>query len=267
MDGMNVVGDLFGAGKMFLPQVVKSARVMKKAVAYLIPTSKPKGRGRAPQQRQNRDGDGQGRRTRHRQEHRRRGAAVQQLRGHRPGRDGPGEKILETAREAKRRHHRPVRADYAVAGRDGHVAKEMSGRAFPAAADRRRHHLGHAHGGEDRPAISRPGGLRQGCLAGGGRGAKPGGADSKADYVARTKADYAQKREQHAKRRSREPLLPLAQVRANRPKLDWVAMSRPARVFSACAPSTTIRWRNWSLHRLDAVLPCLGTARALSGDS
>ncbi|MCU1676990.1 MAG: methionine synthase, partial [Frankiales bacterium] len=37
MAGMNVVGDLFGAGKMFLPQVVKSARVMKKAVAYLIP--------------------------------------------------------------------------------------------------------------------------------------------------------------------------------------------------------------------------------------
>jgi 5-methyltetrahydrofolate--homocysteine methyltransferase len=37
MDGMNVVGDLFGAGKMFLPQVVKSARVMKKAVGHLIP--------------------------------------------------------------------------------------------------------------------------------------------------------------------------------------------------------------------------------------
>ncbi|MEM7027733.1 MAG: methionine synthase [Pseudomonadota bacterium] len=37
MNGMNVVGDLFGSGKMFLPQVVKSARVMKKAVAYLIP--------------------------------------------------------------------------------------------------------------------------------------------------------------------------------------------------------------------------------------
>ena len=37
MDGMNIVGDLFGAGKMFLPQVVKSARVMKKAVAYLTP--------------------------------------------------------------------------------------------------------------------------------------------------------------------------------------------------------------------------------------
>ena len=37
MDGMKVVGDLFGAGKMFLPQVVKSARAMKKAVAYLLP--------------------------------------------------------------------------------------------------------------------------------------------------------------------------------------------------------------------------------------
>ena len=54
MDGMNVVGDLFGAGKMFLPQVVKSARVMKQAVAHLVPyidaakkldgDQKPKGR-------------------------------------------------------------------------------------------------------------------------------------------------------------------------------------------------------------------------------
>ncbi len=48
MDGMNVVGDLFGAGKMFLPQVVKSARVMKKAVAYLEPFLKAeKAGGRA----------------------------------------------------------------------------------------------------------------------------------------------------------------------------------------------------------------------------
>ena len=37
MSGMNVVGELFGSGKMFLPQVIKSARVMKKAVAYLLP--------------------------------------------------------------------------------------------------------------------------------------------------------------------------------------------------------------------------------------
>jgi cobalamin-dependent methionine synthase I len=48
MAGMNVVGDLFGAGKMFLPQVVKSARVMKQAVAHLIPTSRPRSCAPAP---------------------------------------------------------------------------------------------------------------------------------------------------------------------------------------------------------------------------
>jgi 5-methyltetrahydrofolate--homocysteine methyltransferase len=56
MDGMNVVGDLFGAGKMFLPQVVKSARVMKKAVAYLLPYLEGgKNRG-CQQERKNSDG-------------------------------------------------------------------------------------------------------------------------------------------------------------------------------------------------------------------
>ena len=49
MDGMKVVGDLFGSGKMFLPQVVKSARVMKKAVAYLVPfIEAEKGDGEGP---------------------------------------------------------------------------------------------------------------------------------------------------------------------------------------------------------------------------
>ena len=85
MDGMNVVGDLFGSGKMFLPQVVKSARVMKQAVAYLMPfMEKEKAAQRqGPEQfqRQDRDGDREGRRARHRQEHRRRRAPVQQLRG------------------------------------------------------------------------------------------------------------------------------------------------------------------------------------------
>src|SRR5215218_8378677 len=49
MDGMDVVGDLFGSGRMFLPQVVKSARVMKKAVAYLVPfIEAEKGEGQKP---------------------------------------------------------------------------------------------------------------------------------------------------------------------------------------------------------------------------
>jgi 5-methyltetrahydrofolate--homocysteine methyltransferase len=57
MDGMSVVGDLFGAGKMFLPQVVKSARVMKKAVAYLEPfMEEEKARGLALGQRQSEQG-------------------------------------------------------------------------------------------------------------------------------------------------------------------------------------------------------------------
>ena len=45
MAGMNVVGDLFGSGRMFLPQVVKSARVMKQAVAHLIPYIEAAARG------------------------------------------------------------------------------------------------------------------------------------------------------------------------------------------------------------------------------
>jgi len=50
MDGMNIVGDLFGSGKMFLPQVVKSARVMKQAVAYLLPyVEAEKGLGNSPE--------------------------------------------------------------------------------------------------------------------------------------------------------------------------------------------------------------------------
>ncbi len=94
MDGMSVVGDLFGAGKMFLPQVVKSARVMKKAVAYLTPfmEAEKAAMAAAGQARedagQDRARHGEGRRARHRQEHRRRGARLQQLRGHRHGRDG-----------------------------------------------------------------------------------------------------------------------------------------------------------------------------------
>ncbi len=87
MDGMNVVGDLFGQGKMFLPQVVKSARVMKQAVAHLEPFMEAT-RQRHTRRRPDRDGDGQGRRPRHRQEHRRRGARLQRLRRDRPGRDG-----------------------------------------------------------------------------------------------------------------------------------------------------------------------------------
>jgi len=84
MDGMNVVGDLFGSGKMFLPQVVKSARVMKRAVAHLVPFIEA---GKAAGAAAHSNGrivmaTVKGRRARHRQEHRRCRAPVQQLRGY-----------------------------------------------------------------------------------------------------------------------------------------------------------------------------------------
>ena len=106
MDGMNVVGDLFGSGKMFLPQVVKSARVMKQAVAYLDAVhgegeGEPGARA-ARAGRQDPDGDRQGRRARHRQEHRRRRAPVQQLRGHRSRRDGAGAEDPRDGARARR---------------------------------------------------------------------------------------------------------------------------------------------------------------------
>ena len=116
MDGMNVVGDLFGEGKMFLPQVVKSARVMKKAVAYLLPYIEAEKDEKIQSQGQDPHGHRQGRRARHRQEHRRRGAAVQQLRSDRSGRDGACTENPRRRQGTQRRHHRPVRADHPQPG-------------------------------------------------------------------------------------------------------------------------------------------------------
>ena len=131
MDGMNVVGDLFGAGKMFLPQVVKSARVMKRAVAHLVPfIEKGKDGRRAAHQRPHRDGDRQGRRARHRQEHRRRRAAMQQLRGDRPRRHGAVREDPRDRAPRAGRLHRPVGAHHALARRDGARRAEMQRQGF-----------------------------------------------------------------------------------------------------------------------------------------
>jgi hypothetical protein len=166
MDGMNVVGDLFGAGKMFLPQVVKSARVMKKAVAHLVPYIEAAQQGEVRKKGQDRPGHGEGRRARHRQEHRRRGPAVQRLRGDRPRRDGALREDPGDGQTGAGRHHRPLRPDHAVAGRDGQCrpGDETPG-LRGAAADRRRDHLAGAYQREDRPRVPACGGLREGCLA------------------------------------------------------------------------------------------------------
>ena len=80
MDGMKIVGNLFGDGKMFLPQVVKSARVMKRAVAYLEPfMDAEKQAGASSKTRHHDHCHCQGRRPRHRQKHSRRSSRMQQL--------------------------------------------------------------------------------------------------------------------------------------------------------------------------------------------
>ena len=170
MAGMSVVGDLFGAGKMFLPQVVKSARVMKKAVAHLTPFMEAE---KAAMAAAGRGGQGagkdrarhrQGRRSRHRQEHRRRRPRLQQLRGHRPGRDGPVRKDPRTRQGGEGGHDRPQRPDHAVARRDGARGPRDGAPGFQvAAADRRRNHEPRAHGRQDCAALQRAGGSRARC--------------------------------------------------------------------------------------------------------
>ena len=125
MDGMKIVGDLFGAGKMFLPQVVKSARAMKKAVAYLEPFMEA-GEGARLGGRQRREPQGK--------------IVMATVKGdvHDIGKNivgvvlgcnnyevidlgvmVPAAKILETAIEQKADIDRPERPDHAVARRDG----------------------------------------------------------------------------------------------------------------------------------------------------
>ncbi len=196
MDGMNVVGDLFGAGKMFLPQVVKRARVMKKAVAYLIPFIEQErldnpGGDREGDQRHDRDGDRQGRRPRHRQEHRRRGAPVQQLRGDRPRCDGAGREDPRHGGGARRGHRRAVGPDHPVPRRDGRLRRrDAAPRPRDPAADRRRDHLARPHRGQGRQEVRRPGGPGQGRVP---VGADRGGATERRPapkLIAAIKADY-----------------------------------------------------------------------------
>ncbi len=118
MDGMKIVGDLFGAGKMFLPQVVKSARRVPRAVHGAGAPRRRTGGRRARRREcegQNRARDREGRRPRHRQEHCRRGARVQQLRGDRSGRHGFLRSDSPDGGRRARRHRRIERSHHAVA--------------------------------------------------------------------------------------------------------------------------------------------------------
>jgi 5-methyltetrahydrofolate--homocysteine methyltransferase len=231
MDGMNVVGDLFGAGKMFLPQVVKSARVMKQAVAYLVPFIEAE---------KVRDAEA--------------GAAVQAkgrivlatVKGdvHDIGKNivgvvlgcnnyeivdlgvmVPAQKILDTARE--------VEAD--IIGLSGlitpsleemaHIAREMQRQGFtqPLLIGGATTSLAHTAVKIDPnyagPVVyvkdaSRAVGVCSSLLSPGQREV----------YVAKVKADYAATRERHLAQKAEGKRVSLAEARANKFRTDW----RPA---------------------------------------
>jgi 5-methyltetrahydrofolate--homocysteine methyltransferase len=235
MDGMNVVGDLFGEGKMFLPQVVKSARVMKKAVAYLMPfieaakeegdTSKNNGKilmatvkGDVHDIGKNIVG------------------VVLQCNNFEVidlGVMVPAQTILDTAREE----------NVDIIGLSGlitpsldemvHVAKEMERLGFemPLMIGGATTSLIHTavkiepnyHGCSIYVKdASRAVGVAQKLVS----------KDARDAFVADVKNDYQEKRARHTGRKSTRRQLPIAEARANKTKIDWQAYqpTRPAKL-------------------------------------
>jgi 5-methyltetrahydrofolate--homocysteine methyltransferase len=233
MAGMSVVGDLFGSGKMFLPQVVKSARVMKKAVAYLMPFMEAeKSAGAKPQGR----------------------IVMATVKGdvHDIGKNivgvvlqcnnyevldlgvmVPAAKILETAREKQ--------AD--VIGLSGlitpsldemvHVAQEMEREGFRlplligGATTSRAHTAVKIAPHYQASTVhvldaSRAVGVVNSLLNEG----------SKAKFDAKTREDYARLREEHEAKTRKKKLLTLQEARANRTRIDWSGYLPPKPEFS-----------------------------------
>ncbi|KFL38084.1 methionine synthase [Arenimonas donghaensis] len=232
MAGMNVVGDLFGAGKMFLPQVVKSARVMKRAVAHLIPYIE------AEKARSGDAGKPRGK------------VLMATVKGdvHDIGKNivgvvlacnnfevvdlgvmVPAQVILDRAREEN--------AD--AIGLSGlitpsleemsHVAREMKRQGFTmplligGATTSRAHTALKIDPHYDAPVIwvkdaSRAVGVTQSLLS----------AELHAPFVAANSADYAEVRKRHANRGDAKPLMPLAKARAKRFDGGWTRYAPPA---------------------------------------
>ena len=230
MDGMNVVGDLFGAGKMFLPQVVKSARVMKQAVAYLIPYIEA-------EKALNEDTQAKGK------------IVMATVKGdvHDIGKNivgvvlqcnnyevvdlgvmVPAEKILQTAREEN--------AD--IIGLSGlitpsldemvHVAKEMQRQGFElplligGATTSKAHTAVKVEPQYEQPVIYVSDASRAVGVAG-----KLLSPTLKPDYVAEISAEYEKVRERNAKRRPKAADLTYAQARERKCRLDWNAYTPP----------------------------------------
>ena len=249
MEGMNVVGDLFGAGKMFLPQVVKSARVMKQAVAHLVPfieaekaktgeAGRPKGKIVIATVKGDVHDIGKNI-----------VAVVLQCNNYDVVNLGvmvPAQKILDTAREAQ--------AD--AIGLSGlitpsleemaHVAKEMErqGLKLPlligGATTSRAHtavKIAPAYSGPVVyvPDASRAVTVTQSLLS----------AEAREAYVAEVRADYDKIRRQHADKKGAGPLLPIARARELGHRTDWRAYAPP----QPAKPGLTIL-KNYPLEKL-----------------
>ena len=232
MAGMNVVGDLFGSGKMFLPQVVKSARVMKQAVAYLLPFMEQEKDGRAHSTSNGKivmatvkgDVHDIGKNI---------VGVVLQCNNYEVidlGVMVPAAKILDTARGRERRHHRPVGPDHAVARRDVPCrGRDGAAGLRAAAADRRRHHQPRAHGGEDPSELqARAGGLCQRRQPRGRRGAVAAVSEGRAPYVAELRGEYARIAAAHARAQEDKARLPLADGARQRAQARLVGRLRAA---------------------------------------
>jgi 5-methyltetrahydrofolate--homocysteine methyltransferase len=236
MEGMNVVGDLFGAGKMFLPQVVKSARVMKEAVAHLIPYIE------AEKLRSGTSGQSKGK------------IVIATVKGdvHDIGKNivsvvlqcnnfdvvnlgvmVPAEKILQTAREEK--------AD--IIGLSGlitpsleemaHVAREMERQGFRVplliggATTSRVHTAVKIEPNYSGPTVwvpdaSRSVGVCTSLIS----------AENRDEYVRKVREEAEKTRAQHKGKKGQGPHHPIAEARRHGLKTDWVAYAPPVPVFT-----------------------------------
>jgi 5-methyltetrahydrofolate--homocysteine methyltransferase len=254
MDGMNIVGDLFGAGKMFLPQVVKSARVMKQAVAYLLPFIEAQQSGQ-------RQAKGK--------------ILLATVKGdvHDIGKNivgvvlhcnnydiidlgvmVPCEKILATARAE----------NVDIIGLSGlitpsleemtHVATEMQQQQFTiplliGGATTSRAHTAlkiepHYAAGATIHVVdaSRAVGVVNKLLS----------ASAKTEFVRETQAEYVKLRERHSSKKSVNELISISEARANRAKIDWSNYSPPVphflgvKSFKDYSLTTLLDYIDWS---------------------
>ncbi len=252
MDGMNVVGDLFGAGKMFLPQVVKSARVMKKAVSHLLPylekaqDGSNRSNGRIVLATVKGDVHDIGKNI---------VGVVLQCNNFEVidlGVMVPADRILETAR----------REGAEMIGLSGlitpsldemvHVAREMKRQGFEVplliggATTSPAHTAVKIDPEYDGPVAyvkdaSRAVGVCQSLVT----------PEHRAEFVAKLKSGHAERREQHKSRKVKAPAFSLAEARANRFRCDWAAYRPPVpkmagvRLFENLPLEELVRYIDW----------------------